>query len=237
MSALGSITAILVGGRETKHLRLPKQILPFGDTTVLGRTLAAYRGAGLGEIILVLGYKSDVIAEGLGPLPPGVRIVKNPFFEEGMGSFLRAGVRELGANPKGFCIGLGDQPLLTADLVKGFAEAFLEAKSKILVPAYQGSLGLPAFFPGNVAEEIASLPPSGELWDILKRHGADLIDAPTGFTAVVRSIEDTDDYHSMLKIAGLPIPELPAPAPPAAPPEAEAEEGATAEGAEDSIPA
>lgn len=236
MSALASITAILVGGRETKHLRLPKQILPFGDTTVLGRTLAAYQEAGLGEIILVLGYKSDVITEGLGPLPPRVRIAKNPFFEEGMGSFLRTGMRELGAAPKGFCIGLGDQPLLTGELVKGFAEAFLEAKSKILVPAYQGSLGLPAFFPGSMAEEIGSLPPSGELWDVLKRHGANLLDHPTGFTAVVRSIEDTDDYHTMLRIAGLPIPDLSVQAPATAP-QVETEEGAAAEGAEDSVPA
>lgn len=238
MSSLASITAILVGGRETRHLRLPKQILPFGDTTVLGRTLSAYREAGIGEVILVLGYKGDAIAEKLGALPAGVRIARNPLFDEGMGSFLRTGMRELGSG-RAFCIGLGDQPLLTAELVKEFAAAFLESKAKILVPAYQGSLGLPAFFAATFAEEIASLPPRGELWDILKRHGEELRDHPTGFTAVVRSIDEMEDYHAMLRIAGLPIPDLPVAAPPAGAPaeSTDAEPGKAPEGAENSVPA
>ena len=202
-----SIPAILLGGREVRHLRVPKQILPFGDVTVLGRTLRAYLDAGVSDVILVLGYKADLIASELGPLPPNVRIVRNPLFDEGMGTFLRLGIREIPAGSHGFCVGLGDQPLLTSELIKEFLQAFVEGKKKILVPVYQSSLGLPAFFDASIAEEILSLPPRGELWDIIKRHGDDLIDYPTGYTAVIRSIEDQDDYHAMLRVAGLPIPE------------------------------
>ena len=206
-AASASIPAILVGGREVRHLRVPKQNLPFGETTVLGKTLRAYLDAGVSEVILVLGYKADVIASQLGPLPANVRIVKNPLFDEGMGTFLRAGVRELPSGIRGFCVGLGDQPLLTGELVRGFIEAFLEAKTKILVPVCQGSLGFPAFFDASLAEEIQTLPPRGDLWDILKRHRDDVVDHPTGYTAIVSSIEDQEDYHTLLRIAGLPIPE------------------------------
>jgi molybdenum cofactor cytidylyltransferase len=209
-----SIPAILLGGREVRHLRVPKQILPFGDVTVLGRTLRAYLDAGISDVILVLGYKADLIASELGALPPNVRIVKNPLFDEGMGTFLRLGVREIPPGSQGFCIGLGDQPLLTPDLIRELQTAFIEGKKKILVPVHQSSLGLPAFFEPSIAEEILALPPQGELWDILKRHGDDLIDHATGFTSVIRSIEDQDDYHAMLRIAGLPIPD---PVPAAAP--------------------
>jgi molybdenum cofactor cytidylyltransferase len=202
-----SIPAILLGGREVRHLRVPKQILPFGDVTVLGRTLRAYLDAGVSEVILVLGYKADAIVSQLGPLPPNVRIARNPLFDEGMGTFLRVGVREVPAGSQGFCIGLGDQPLLTPELITELMEAFIEGKKKILVPLHQTSLGLPAFFDASIAEEILALPPQGELWDIIKKHGDDLIDHPTGYTAVVRSIEDQDDYHAMLQIAGLPIPD------------------------------
>jgi molybdenum cofactor cytidylyltransferase len=201
------IPAILLGGREVRHLRVPKQILPFGDATVLGKTLRAYLDAGVSEVILVLGYKADLIASELGTLPPNVRIAKNPLFDEGMGTFLRIGVREIPAGSQGFCIGLGDQPLLTADLVGELMKAFVEGNKKVLVPVHQSSLGLPVFFQASVAEEILALPPRGELWDIIKRHGDDLIDYPTGYTSILRSIEDQDDYHAMLRIAGLPIPD------------------------------
>jgi molybdenum cofactor cytidylyltransferase len=202
-----SIPAILLGGREVRHLRVPKQILPFGDVTVLGRTLRAYLDAGVSDVILVLGYKADLIASQLGPLPPNVRIVKNPLFDEGMGTFLRLGVREIPAGSQGFCIGLGDQPLLLPELIRELQAAFIEGKKKILVPTHQMSLGLPAFFEPSIADEILALPPQGELWDIIKRHGDELIDYETGYTAIIRSIEDQDDYHAMLKIAGLPIPD------------------------------
>ena len=224
-SSTASITVLLVGGRETRHLRVPKQILPFGDSTVLGRTIKAYLDAGFADVLLVLGYKADLIASELGDLPPGVRIVRNPLFDEGMSSFLRAGLRELPASATGFCIGLEDQPLLTPELLKEFADAFVAGKKPILVPAYQGSLGLPAFFRASMAEELSQLKQTEDLWDVMKRHGDELIDHATGFSAVVRSIEDTDDYHALLRTARLPIPEIQPPPPPPPPPAPEPEPG------------
>ncbi len=217
-SSTASITVILVGGRETRHLRVPKQILPFGETTVLGRTIEAYRGAGFATILVVLGYKADAITAELGELPPGVRIVRNPLYDEGMSSFLRAGLRELPSSASAFCVGLEDQPLLSSELLTEFAGAFAEGKKPILIPAYQGSLGLPAFFKASLAEELASLRHDEDLWDVMKRHGEEILDYGTGYSSVVRSIDDMDDYHAMLRTARLPIPE-PRPAPPAADPE------------------
>lgn len=203
------ITAILVAGPETRHLRLPKQTLPFGDSTVLGTTLQAYLDAGVSDVIIVLGYKADAIQAELGSLPPNVRVVKNPLFDEGIVSFLRTGMIELSDSAKAFCIGLQDQPLLTAELIEEFLKAFVDSKKKVLVPACQGSLGLPAFFTANLADELQNLPPNGELWDVLKKHQNDLVDHPTTYTAVLRSIDDLDDYHTLLTIAGLPIPDVP----------------------------
>jgi CTP:molybdopterin cytidylyltransferase MocA len=204
-----AIPAIIVGGREARHLRVPKQSLPFGDTTVLGKTVRAYVEAGASEVIVVLGYKSEQVLASLGPLHPSVKIVRNPLYEEGMGTFLRAGVRELPQGAKAFTVGLCDQPLLSAELIREFVEAFFKAGKKILVPVLQTSLGLPIVCDASVAQEIQALPPNGELWDVIKRSGDDLFDYPTGYTAVLRSIEDLDDYHDMLRVAGLKIPEIP----------------------------
>ena len=210
-AASAAIPAILLGGREARHLRVPKQSLPFGDTTVLGKTLRAYLDAGVSEVVVVLGYKADQILATLGPVPSNVRIVKNPLFEEGMATFMKAGLRELPADMKAFCIGICDQPLLTGELIREFIDAFLKGGKKVLVPVQQTNLGMPVVLDASLADEIQALPPHGELWDVIRRHGDDLIDHPTGYTAVIRSIEDQDDYHDMLRIAGLKIPEIPSP--------------------------
>jgi molybdenum cofactor cytidylyltransferase len=208
-AASAGIPAIIVGGREARHLRVPKQSLSFGNSTVLGKTIHAYVEAGVSEVIVVLGYKFEQIQMALGHLPSNVRFVRNPLYEEGMGTFLRAGVRELPPDAKAFMIGLGDQPLLSADLVREFVEAFFKGGKKVLVPVVQTSLGLPIVCDASVAQEIQALPPNGELWDVVKRFGQDLLDYPTGYTAVIRSIEDLDDYHDMLRLAGLEIPVTP----------------------------
>ena len=230
-SAMKPIPAILIAGREVRHLRVPKQTLPFGEKTVLGRTIETYLEAGVSEIILVLGYKAELIEASLGPLPNRVKILRNPLFDEGMGTFLRVGVRELPQGTKAFMLGLGDQPILTADLIRELVTAYFESGKKILVPVCQSSAGLPAIFDISLIDDIQSLPPDGELWDILKRHADDLADHPTEYTAVLRSIEDQEDYHAMLRLAGLPIPEPPPPPEPEPEPEQETD-GTTVEGME-----
>lgn len=206
------VHAVLIGGRETRHLRVPKQILPFGDTTVAGRTFRTYVDAGFAEVILVVGYKADAIIEGLGPLPANVRIVRNPLYDEGVASYVRAGMREIPASAEGFCIGFTDQPLLTSELLTEFCDVFAKREKPILLPVYWGNPGLPVFFDRSLHAEVAGLDPHETLWELVKRHGDHLVDHPTGYSAVVRSIDDMDDYHEMLRMAGLPIPEILPPA-------------------------
>jgi molybdenum cofactor cytidylyltransferase len=202
------VHAVLIDGRETRHLRVPKQILPFGDTTVTGRTYRTYVEAGFAEILLVLGYKADIVIEELGPLPGNVRVVRNPLHDEGIASYIRAGMREVPSSAAGFCIGFQDQPLLTKELLTEFCDVFAKREKPILLPVYWGSPGLPAFFDRSLHGDVAQLGPRETLWDLVKRHGDQIFDHPTGYTAVVRSIDDMDDYHEMLRMAGLPIPEI-----------------------------
>jgi len=222
----GPICALLVGRPESRHLRVPKHILPFGETTVVGRTMQAYLDAGFDEVILVLGYKADAIAGQIEPLPAKVRLVRNPLFDEGVGSYLRAGLREIGSQIGSIAVGLVDQPLLTSELLREFLEAHRSGGKPILVPVCQGALGLPAFFTKPFIEELSSLSEKEDLWDVIKRHGDEILDHPTGYTAVARSIEDMDDYHALLTMAGLPIPEISPP--PAEEPQPAAEESESA---------
>jgi len=70
-------------------------------------------------------------------------VVKNPLFEEGMATFMKAGLRELPADMKAFCVGICDQPLLTGELIREFIDAFLKGGKKVLVPVQQTNLGMP----------------------------------------------------------------------------------------------
>ncbi len=209
-----NLSAVIVASRTQRHLKTPVPLLPFGDTTVLGKTASAYLDAGFSEVILVLGYRGTEIQASLGPLAGKTQILIAPIPDEDFGGLVRRGIEKISSSAKAFAIGVGDQPLLEKDLLENLADKFSASKAKILVPVCQGALGYPVFFDVSLAQEFRRLPAGAETWDVLKAHADEVFDYGTFHTSVARHIEDMDDYHAALAIARLPIPEI---APPVAP--------------------
>lgn len=108
------------------------------------KLLALYRGrplvtwavehalaAGLDETIVVAGA-ADVAAV----LPPGVRVVDNPRWEEGQATSLQVAVRAAEeSDHEAIVVGLGDQPLIGPDAWRAVAGA---SDAPIAVATYHG---------------------------------------------------------------------------------------------------
>src|SRR5277367_1409740 len=92
-SQVGAI--VLAAGRSTR-MGEAKQLLRLGESTVLGQTLENVRGAGVDEIVLVLGFSAQTIREQL-PISviEGLKIVVNQAYEQGMASSLGEGISAL----------------------------------------------------------------------------------------------------------------------------------------------
>jgi CTP:molybdopterin cytidylyltransferase MocA len=206
-SMMKNLSAVIVNSRAGRHLKTPVPMLAFGDTTILNRTLTSYLDAGFSEVIVVLSYRGSEVQASLGPLAGRVQVVSTAHVDEEFGGLIRFGLERVSPSAKGFAIGTGDQPLLDKELLKTLGDRFTSSKTKILVPVCQGQLGYPVFFDASFLAEFRRLPPHGEVWDILKSHPTEVLDHGLYQTAVVRHVDDIEDYHAMLKMAGLPIPE------------------------------
>lgn len=207
-----NLSAIIVAARSGRRLRTPIPMLPFGDTTVLGRTLRAYLTGQFSEIIVVLGHRGEEIRASLGDLATKALIVQAPGGDEPYADLLRLGVERLSGTAKAFAVGRGDQPLLGKEVIEELITAFAATKGKILVPTWQGTVGQPVFFDVSYAADFRRLAAPAETWDILQAHGAEVTDREVQYAAVAQGIEDRDDYFDALRCAGLPVPE-PAPRP------------------------
>lgn len=203
-----NLSAILLAGRENRHLKTTKWTLPFGPTTVLGRTLEAYLGAGVDEVILVLGSRAQEILSQLPNLDRRVKVESIDAADAPYGSLIKAGAKAVSSGAKAFCFGSGDQPLLSAERISEVVDRFESTKAKILVPVCQGSVGSPAVFDASYLDTFRKLSDTGEVWDVLQSNGKDVQDYHVFHTSFVRDIDDLEDYHEMLRIAGLPIPDL-----------------------------
>ena len=194
------LSAVPIAG-HVRAMKTPRHRLEFGEGSVLDRTLDAF--GGFEEIVVV--HLGDA-----GPVEEAAaqraKLVSLPEEDAPIGAQLRAGVEAIRPG-KGFAIAICDQAVLTRELVDGFAESFLGQSDKILVPVCQRQIGMPSIFPASMTSEFTGLADDGSAWPIVQAHGDELNEIELYETAVLRHIEDIEDYHQMLKIAGIPLPE------------------------------
>jgi molybdenum cofactor cytidylyltransferase len=201
-----NLSAVVVASRTHRHLKNPVSLLPFGDSTVLGRTLHAYLGGGFSEVLVVISYRAAEVEASLQPLAGRIRVVASPHPDEDFAGLVRRGLEQVSSSSKGIALGLGNQPLLEEELVRDLAAAFVTRKARLMVPVWQGLLGYPIFFDPALAGDFRNLGARGETWDVIKRHAADVTDHQVQYTSVVRYVEDMEDYQELLGLAGLPVP-------------------------------
>lgn len=198
------LSAILLG-RPLAGGRSSKMHLAFGEETVLGRTLKAY--GDFDEVLVVSAGDADSVAQAI--RSSGVanaRAVNMDPAEYSVASQMKAGVAAASSNARGIAVGMSDMPTLTSELVGELSTRFTSGKAKILAPVCQKAIGMPTFFDASLKQELGGLQEPKTLWDVLKAHGNDVDAFEIFHTGVLRGIEDTDDYHALLRMAGLPVP-------------------------------
>ncbi len=138
---------IILAAGESKRLGNPKQLLSFDGNTLLSRVEKTACESMTYPVIAVLGAHAEKIRPTLNI--PGLNVVNNNDWQEGMASSVRAGLTsmmELFPQVDGIIILVCDQPFLSHDLIKALIEAQRDAGLPAAAASYSGKLGTPALF-------------------------------------------------------------------------------------------
>nr|WP_299382159.1 nucleotidyltransferase family protein [Allomuricauda sp.] len=149
-------TIILAAGASTRMEGHIKQLLPWGNTTLLGNSIVQAKKVS-GKVCVVLGAHLDEIRK---ELPLHTYWVHNPEWKSGMGSSIASGVNTLineGNTPDGILIMLADQPMLTASYLSKLKSAFAEGNNSIVATEYPNGLGVPALFDKSLFPVLSGL--------------------------------------------------------------------------------
>lgn len=123
-SALAAI--ILAAGDGTRMLsRIPKVVHSLYGKPLIGHVLDAVRGVGIGRIVVVVGYRSDLVRAHLGP---GVETVVQRSLK-GTGHAVQQAMPLLKGFRGDIVVLYGDTPLLTAQTVRGLIDAHRREKA------------------------------------------------------------------------------------------------------------
>lgn len=174
---------------------LPKPLLPWGASTVIGTVVGTLLAAGVAEVIAVTGHQREALEAALAGRD--VRCVHNPDFAGGeMLSSIQAGLAAASPESAGALLALADQPQMQVGVVQQVVNAFEASNGHALViPSHAMRRGHPILLPRRLWDEVLALPAGDTLRSVIQRH-ADAIRYVEVDTASVLADLDTPEQYA-----------------------------------------
>jgi molybdenum cofactor cytidylyltransferase len=142
---------LLAAGAGERLGRRPKALLELGGVPLILRQLIALSGAGVDEVVVVLGHHAELIEPAIRAFP--ITLVHNPAPDEGQMSSLRAGLRMLSPRIDAAIVALADQPLIDAQDIVALIGAYKKrGDAAMVVPRVDGEPGNPVIFDAALRE-------------------------------------------------------------------------------------
>jgi molybdenum cofactor cytidylyltransferase len=159
---------VLAAGASTR-LGQPKQVLPFGGTTMLGHVVAeTCAAAGLDQVVVVIGGSAASVRR---QVDFGTAtVVENPEFTEGCASSYRTGLAAVDPRAEAVAVLLGDQPGLDRGVIELVAAEWRRDQAPIMLASYRGRLGHPMVFARSFFEALAALRGDKAAWKLVDAH-------------------------------------------------------------------
>nr|MBP7323306.1 molybdenum cofactor cytidylyltransferase [Deltaproteobacteria bacterium] len=191
------ISGIILAAGESRRMGRPKLLLPWGNTTILGKVVDTYLETTISELIVVIGDNQESLKEILTSKP--VIIVENPQYHEGMSTSIRKGIEAASDQAEGYLIGLGDQPLITSDIINRLVSVFVEENPGIAVCSYKQEKGHPVVFARTFRKTLCNL--TGDMGGrtIIRQHGEQVRYVDVGSKAIFVDIDTPDDYKHWIR--------------------------------------
>lgn len=192
------VGAVLLAAGEGRRMGgKPKSLLELGGVSLIRRQLIALSGAGVDELVVVLGHYADDIEAQVRDFP--VTIVRNPDPTAGQNTSLRCGLAALGGKLDAVMVALADQPLINAQDISDLIGAYKKRPqgAQVVYPEFEGQRGNPVILSAEVKDAIlqdganvgcrqwqAANPEQVHVWQTDNRRYVTDVDSPEDIAAL-----------------------------------------------------
>lgn len=197
------VAGIILAAGCGSRMGTTKQLLPFENTTILGRVIAIAKASMLDHIVLVLGFAAGRIRQSLNLIHAdmtGIQVIENPDWNQGQSFSVAAGLKALPEDTGGALFLLGDQPLVMVRTINRLVTAFQATDNWILVPRFQGQRGNPVLVAKPLFSRLAS--PAGDAGArVLFQEFAPRIQSiAVADAGILRDVDTPEDYRKLATV-------------------------------------
>lgn len=154
-----NIAIVILAAGASRRMGSPKQLLKWGDDSLISHAIKTTLNIENSEVIVVLGANYQRIKKEISDYP--VTILNNENWALGLGSSIACVsnyLLELEKSYDGILVTLADQPLITKGFLKTLVRDFSMNKRQINATSYKdGKLGVPALFDKEYFKELSNL--------------------------------------------------------------------------------
>jgi molybdenum cofactor cytidylyltransferase len=185
------VTAVILAAGEGKRMRQTKQLLPWGQTTVLAQTIGNVKNTAVHHHLLISGHEADKI-EAIAAAE-GVSTIHNPQYATGeMLSSLQTAIPHLSPQTAAILVMLGDQPMVAPEAIDRLLVAFWQGQGEIVAPVFEGKRGNPVLIGRSHFAALLALPPGDAPRTLLQQHPVYLVEMATD--SVLRDLDKPEQY-------------------------------------------
>ena len=191
-----AIAAVIAAAGRSTRMGEPKQLLPWGDRTVLAAVAANLAAGGAEPVVCVVGHLAERMETAL--QGAAVQIVRTQDFAQAeMLSSYQAGVRYLEQSATtcaGTLLALGDQPHVPVAVIARVVAQARRTPTHIVIPSFNLRRGHPFYLPRRLWGELLALGPDDTLRSVMRRHDQDVVYVDVDTDAILRDLDTPDDY-------------------------------------------
>lgn len=191
------VSAIVLAAGKSQRMGNCKPLLPLGDVTVIECCLGTLVAAGIDEIVVVVSFDGDLVAESVQRYPVNVVINRNPGGD--MASSIRTGRDAISKYSSGILIALCDYPLVLSETVARLAAEHEKYPGNVVIPCFREQRGHPVLVPSDVLNELSG---QQTLRDLLRCRPDRVCFVNVDDPGVLMDMDTPGDYRRICERSG-----------------------------------
>lgn len=188
--------AVVPAAGHSTRMGRPKLTLPLGGRPVIGHVVAALRGGGVANVLVVVGPHVPELV----PLAEaaGANVLALPTPTADMRATIEAGLawveKRFRPQPDDrWLLAPADHPAISANVVR----TLLAAADPIVIPVHNGRRGHPTAFRWRHVAGIRALPPNAGVNALLRKHAGEIRELPVPDAGVLADLDTPGDYERL----------------------------------------
>lgn len=196
---MNTVDCVLLAAGASSRMGEPKLLAPLGGGTLFEAVLDNHLAGSLGSVCAVVpGWIPDFARLARGRAHGRLAFVRMPA-PCPMSESLKSGWAWVCGHrdPGGVMISLADKPLVGPAIIDAVVAAYLAGGCLACVPTYRGTWGHPVVLSPALGPEVMAIGGDRGCLEVLRRHGAEVLEMPVESDEVVFDVDSPDDLAAL----------------------------------------